>query len=219
MTDRPIRIILVDDHPIVRDGLRGQLESQPDLRVVGEAASADEALAVVNRVDVDVVITDLRMPERGGVELIRQLGSRHPDLPVLVLTTFDTDAEITDALTAGAKGYLLKDAHREVIHNAVRDVARGRTVLSPAVAQRLADATAPEPTSALSPRELEVLALVADGMTNRQVGSALYVGESTVKTHLQHILRKLDVPDRAAAVAAAYERHLLGDESPRPPQD
>jgi DNA-binding NarL/FixJ family response regulator len=213
LTNHPIRILLVDDHPIVRDGLRGQLESQTDLVVVGEAASAEEALATLNRVAVEVVITDLRMPGRGGLELIRELARTHPHLRVLVLTTFDTDTEITEALAAGANGYLLKDARREAIYEAVRGIVRGRTAFAPAVSQRIAEAnttaTDTGTAAALSPREIEVLRLVATGMTNRQIGSALYVGESTVKTHLQHIFRKLDAPDRAAAVAVGYGRNLL----------
>lgn len=206
--DGAIRILLVDDHPIVRDGLRGQIEPEPDLLVVGEAASAEEALAVLRREGVDVVITDLRMPGDGGVELLRAIAARHPEVRTLVLTTYDTDAEIAAVRAAGAGGYLLKDASRDEIYAAVRVVARGGVVYARSVSERvIAASVSHDPV--LSPREIEVLRLVASGMTNRQVGAALYVGESTVKTHLQHIFRKLDAPDRAAAVAAAYEAELL----------
>lgn len=206
--DGAIRILLVDDHPIVRDGLRGQLEPEPDLLVVGEAASAEEALAVLRRGGVDVVITDLRMPGDGGVELLRAIAARHPEVRTLVLTTYDTDAEIAAVRAAGAGGYLLKDASRDEIYAAVRVVARGGVVYARSVSERVIAASASH-DPVLSPREIEVLRLVASGMTNRQIGAALYVGESTVKTHLQHIFRKLDAPDRAAAVAAAYEAELL----------
>lgn len=210
MTNQPIRILLVDDHPIVRDGLRGQLESQADLLVVGEAASTNEALAVMNTTATDVVLTDLRMPGRSGIDLIRELATSHPHVHVLVLTTFDTDTEIADAVAAGAVGYLLKDARRETIYDALRGAMEGRSVFAPPVARRIRELRTHRATDpSLSPRELEVLILVASGATNRKIGDALYIGETTVKTHIQHILRKLDTPDRAAAVATAYERGLL----------
>ncbi len=207
--DGAIRILLVDDHPIVRDGLRGQLEREPDLLVVGEAASAEEALAVLRRSEVDVVITDLRMPGEGGIELLHAIATRYPEVRTLVLTTYDTDAEIAAARSADAGGYLLKDAAREEIYAAVRVVARGGRVYARSVSERIISASSAADDPVLSPREIEVLRLVASGMTNRQIGAALYVGESTVKTHLQHIFRKLDAPDRAAAVSAGYELGLL----------
>ncbi|RGE21034.1 response regulator transcription factor [Leucobacter sp. wl10] len=206
--DGAIRILLVDDHPIVRDGLRGQLEPVPDLVVVGEAASAEEALANLQRGSIDVVITDLRMPGGGGLELLRAIAAQHPAVRTLVLTTYDTDAEIAAARSADAGGYLLKDASREEIYRAVRVVAQGGRVYARPVSEQILRASAAE-GPVLTAREVEVVRLVASGMTNRQIGAALYVGESTVKTHLQHIFRKLDAPDRAAAVSSAYELGLL----------
>lgn len=210
MSTSEIRVLLVDDHPIVRDGLRGQLDSQDDLVVIGEAACAEEALVMLECAAADVLVTDLRMPGRGGLELIGIARERHPSVRVLVLTTFDTEAEISQAIANGAGGYLLKDAGREAICRAVREVARGRRVLAPAVSQRvITAASSREDGPVLTPRESEVLRLVAQGLTNSQVGRALFVGESTVKTHLQHIFAKLDAPDRAAAVSIAHRRGLI----------
>lgn len=207
MTD-PIRLLLVDDHPVVRDGLRGQLQTQTDFDVVAEAASADEALAVLARRHVDVVITDLRMPGIDGLDLIAAISGQHPDVEVLVLTTYDSRDDITAALAAGARSYLVKDAERTRLFDGVRATAHGRRTLSPSVQRRLdADPGTSEPL--LSTREHEVLALVAEGHTNAQIGAALFVGEATVKTHLQHICAKLGVCDRAAAVASAYRRDML----------
>lgn len=201
----PIRLLLVDDHPVVRDGLRGQLRTQSAFDVVAEAGSADEALAVLHRRDIDVVITDLRMPGIDGLELIAQIRQRFPGLEILVLTTYDTDADVHAALAAGARSYLLKDTERSRLYEAITATARGRTVLSPSVR-----ATAAEPAAkALSVREREVLALVAAGRTNARIGMELFVGEATVKTHLHHIYAKLGAADRAAAVAIGYQRGLL----------
>ncbi|WP_324652038.1 response regulator transcription factor [Georgenia sp. H159] len=205
--DRPIRLLVVDDHPVVRDGLRGQLDSEDDLEVVAEAASAEEALAVLRDHTVDVVITDLRMPGRGGVELIRAIRAEHPDTEVLVLTTYDTDDDVRPALAAGARSYLLKDTARETLVAAIRATRRHSAVLAPSVSRLATTTAAPPPL--LSEREREVLALVAAGRTNRQVGAELFIGEATVKTHLQHIFAKLGATDRAAAVAAGYRNGLL----------
>lgn len=214
MSDR-IQLLLVDDHPIVRDGLRGQLQTQPDFAVVAEAGSADEALAVLNRLAVEVVITDLRMPGIDGIELIRAIRSAHQDVELLVLTTFDSREDVTTALAAGARSYLVKDTERARLFEAVRATARGRRTLSPSV-QRQVHAGAQDSAAvnanaepALSEREHQVLALVARGRTNAQIGSSLFIGEATVKTHLQHIYAKLGATDRAAAVALAYRRQLL----------
>lgn len=204
--DRPIRVLVVDDHPVVRDGLAGQLSSQPDLVVAGQAGSAEEALAALRHEAVDVVLTDLRMPGAGGIALIAEIGRRHPGVQVVVLTTYDTAAEVSGALDAGARGYLLKDAGRAAIADAVRAAHRGRSVLAPGVRRQTAE---PEPAGPLSPRELEVLRLVAAGRTNAQIGAELHIGESTVKTHLQHVFDKLGAADRAAAVAIGYRRGLL----------
>ncbi|MFI9597196.1 response regulator [Nonomuraea sp. NPDC052265] len=204
----PVRLIIVDDHPVVRDGLRGIFETD-GFEVVGEAADGAEALAVALRTGPDVVLLDLRMPGTSGAELIRRLRGQCPGTHVLVLTTFGDDADVVPAIEEGATGYLLKDTPRAELRQAVLAAARGETVLSPAVAGVLTRrAHAPEQRT-LSPRELEVLGLIARGATNREVARRLFVTEATVKTHLLHVFAKLEVKDRAAAVAAAYDRGLL----------
>jgi DNA-binding NarL/FixJ family response regulator len=208
----PLRLVVVDDHPVVRDGLRGMLSTQPDLVVVGEAASGTEALTVVAAARPDVVLTDLRMPDPSGGTLIRLLMERVPATRVLVLTTHDTDSDVLPAIEAGAIGYLLKDAPREELFRAVRAAARGETVLAPSVAALLLTRIRPQhplTEGQLSAREREVLTLVADGKTNREAAALLYISEATVKTHLLHIYAKLEVTDRASAVAAGYRRGIL----------
>ncbi|MEV7862493.1 response regulator transcription factor [Streptomyces hirsutus] len=208
-----VSVLIVDDHPVVRDGLRGMFEAAPGFRVLGEAANGVEALERAAALDPDVVLMDLRMPGGSGVDAIRELARRGARAEVLVLTTYDTDSDTLPAIEAGATGYLLKDAPREELFAAVRAAAEGRTVLSPAVASRLVSAVrAPaEPLSApLSAREREVLALVARGTSNREIARELFISEATVKTHLTHLYAKLGVRDRAAAVAVAYERGILG---------
>ncbi|MBW0127172.1 response regulator [Pseudonocardia oceani] len=209
-----IRVMVVDDHPVVRDGLRGVLDAEPDMEVVGEAGHGAEALARVAAAAPDVVLMDLRMPVMGGVDAIRELRRAAPAVRVLVLTTFDTDRDVLPAVEAGATGYLLKDTPRDELLRAVRAAHRGEAVLSPAVAGRLmgqvrgvgrGDGTA----DALSAREMEVLRFVAAGSTNRETARALFISEATVKTHLLHVYAKLEVRDRASAVAAAYQRGLL----------
>ena len=205
----PIRLLLVDDHPVVRDGLRGMLAGDPDLEVVGEASDGAEALAVVGELRPDVILMDLRMPGLGGVATIRALAERKVPARVLVLTTYDTDSDVVPALEAGATGYLLKDSPREELVRAIRAAARGEVVLAPSVATRLVSQLRAPSQDALSERELEVLTLISQGETNRGAAARLFISEATVKTHLLHIYAKLDVNDRAAAVAAAYERGLL----------
>jgi DNA-binding NarL/FixJ family response regulator len=207
----PLRLVVVDDHPVVRDGLRGMLGTQPDFAIVGEAAGGREALTIVAATRPDVVLTDLRMPEPSGATLIRLLLERVPTIRVLVLTTHDTDADVLPAVEAGAVGYLLKDAPRDELCRAVRAAARGETVLSPSVAALLLSHVRPQrpPDARLSSREREVLTLVAQGNTNREAAAALHISEATVKTHLLHIYAKLEVPDRASAVSAAHRRGLL----------
>jgi DNA-binding NarL/FixJ family response regulator len=202
-----IRLLIVDDHPIVRDGLRGVFAAEPDLEVVGEAANGTEAIRRAG--EADVVLMDLRMPEMGGVEAITRLRETCPDVRVLVLTTFDTDSDVLPAIEAGATGYLLKDAPREELLRAVRSAYRGESVLSPSVAGRLMGRMRRPSDGTLSKREREVLALVADGTTNREAARRLFVSEATIKTHLLHIYDKLGVRDRAAAVGEAYKRGLL----------
>ena len=194
---------------MVRDGLRGLFADDPDFQVVGEAANGAEAVARVERLGADVVLMDLRMPGMGGVEAITRLREVAPGVRVLVLTTYDTDSDVLAAIEAGATGYLLKDAPREELIRAVRAAFAGEAVLSPAVASRLMGKVRRPPPEVLSQRELEVLALIADGATNRQAAAKLFVSEATVKTHLLHVYEKLGVRDRAAAVAEAYRRRLL----------
>ncbi|MGJ9413319.1 response regulator [Aeromicrobium sp. CF4.19] len=205
----PVRLLLVDDHPVVRDGLRGMCEASDDFHVVGEAADGVEAVRLVGSLDPDVVLMDLRMAGGSGVEAIAELGRRGARAHVLVLTTYDTDRDIMAALDAGATGYLLKDAPRDELFSAIRAAAAGESVLSPAVATRVVSRVRSS-SDALSGREQEILALVAKGRSNREIAASLFVSEATVKTHLAHAYDKLGVKDRAAAVAVAYERGLLG---------
>ncbi|MER7406093.1 response regulator transcription factor [Streptomyces sp. NPDC000070] len=208
-----ITLLIVDDHPVVRDGLRGMLEPADGFTVLGEASGGREAVEMALRVDPDVVLMDLRMPGGSGVEAIAELTRRGARARVLVLTTYDTDSDTLPAIEAGATGYLLKDALRDELFAAIRAAAEGRTVLSPAVASRLVTAVrgpaAPPVDDTLSARELQVLEHVARGASNREIARGLFISEATVKTHLTHIYGKLDVRDRAAAVAAAYRRGIL----------
>ena len=204
-----IRVLVVDDHPVVRDGLRGVLDAEPDMQVVGEAGHGAEALARIPDAAPDVVLMDLRMPVMGGVEAIAALRRAAPGVRVLVLTTFDTDRDVLPAIEAGATGYLLKDTPRDELLRAVRAAHRGEAVLSPAVAGRLMGRVRRPASDALSAREIEVLRLVAAGSTNRETARALFISEATVKTHLLHVYAKLEVRDRASAVAAGYRLGLL----------
>ncbi|MFH8222883.1 response regulator [Streptomyces sp. NPDC018057] len=210
--DTPISLLIVDDHPVVRDGLRGMFEASPGFTVLGEATGGVEAVAKAAALDPDVVLMDLRMPGGPGVDAIRELTRRGARAKVLVLTTYDTDSDTLPAIEAGATGYLLKDAPRDDLLAAVRAAAEGRSVLSPAVASRLVSAVrAPAAGSEpLSAREREVLVLVARGTSNREIARELFISEATVKTHLTHLYAKLGVKDRAAAVAVAYDRGILG---------
>lgn len=210
---RVITLIVVDDHPVVRDGLRGMFAAAAEFRVLGEAADGVEGVDMAVRLDPDVVLMDLRMPGGGGVAAIGELTRRGVRSKVLVLTTYDTDSDTLPAIEAGATGYLLKDAPRDELFTAVRAAADGRTVLSPAVASRLISRvrTPVAPGhEALSAREREVLGLVARGTSNREIAAELFISEATVKTHLTHVFAKLGAKDRAAAVAVAYERGILG---------
>ena len=204
-----IRILLADDHPVVRDGLRGMLASEDGFQVVGEAASGPEAVAVCDRERPDVVLMDLQMPEMDGATATAEITARFPVTRVLVLTTYDTDSDILRAVEAGAAGYLLKDTPRERLFPAIQAAARGETVLAPAVATRLVSRMRRPAEEALTAREVEVLELVARGSSNADIAAALFISEATVKTHLLHSFAKLGVDDRTAAVVAALERGII----------
>jgi DNA-binding NarL/FixJ family response regulator len=200
----PIRILLADDHPPLRAGLAAILNSQPDLKVVAEAGSGPEAEAAVGK--IDIYILDLRMPEGDGITTIKRLIARDPATRVLVLTTYDNEEDIFQALEAGARGYLLKDTTKEELIEAVRQVHRGERYLPQAVAARLADRLI---RPSLTPRELDVLRLVSRGRSNKEMASAMFVSEETVKTHMKSLFQKLGVHDRAEAVSVSLQRGLI----------
>jgi DNA-binding NarL/FixJ family response regulator len=205
-------VLVVDDHPVVRSGLIGMLAVTDDIEVVGEAGDGEEALALVESTRPDVVLMDLRMPRRDGVSATGAIVSGYPSTKVLVLTTYDTDTDILHAVEAGATGYLLKDTPHAELLDGIRAASRGETVLTPPVAARLMSRLrTPAAPAAVqpSPRELEVLAAVARGLSNAEIGRELFIGEATVKTHLQRLFTKLDVDDRTRAVTVAIERGLL----------
>jgi DNA-binding NarL/FixJ family response regulator len=205
-----IKLLIVDDHPVVRDGLRGMFAGDDRFEVLGEAGNGHEALTVARHVQPDVVLMDLRMPGLDGVATIKALREQGSTARVLVLTTYDTDSDVLPAIRAGATGYLLKDTPREELFRAVSAAHRGESVLSPSVAGRLMGELRSPAREPLSRRELEVLTLISRGSTNRETATRLFISEATVKTHLLHVYAKLGVRDRAAAVAAAFERGLLG---------
>jgi DNA-binding NarL/FixJ family response regulator len=212
--DPMTRVLVVDDHPVVRGGVVGWLAAQPDIEVVAEAADGLEALAGVAEHEPDVVLMDLRMPRMDGVTATERIVAAHPSVRVLVLTTYDTDADIVRAVEAGAAGYLLKDTPLAQLADAVRAAARGETVLAPPVAARLVSRMRAPAVDAPTARELQVLAGVARGLTNAEIGRELFIGEATVKTHLLRVFAKLGVDDRTRAVLVAVERGLLpGPES------
>jgi DNA-binding NarL/FixJ family response regulator len=203
-----LRVIVADDHPVVREGLRAMLDAEPDLDVVGEAASGEEAVVLAARLRPDVVLMDLRMPGTDGVAATGRITAAG-DSRVLVVTTYDTDADILRAVEAGATGYLLKDTPRRELADAVRSAARGETVLAPPVARKLVSRVRLPPVDAPTRRELEVLAEVARGLSNGEVGRQLHISEATVKTHLVRVFEKLGVSDRTAAVTTAISQGLL----------
>ncbi|GID98375.1 response regulator [Amorphoplanes digitatis] len=204
-----IRLILVDDHPVVRHGLRGMLEAEPDLTVVGEAASGPDGVALAAELRPDIVLMDLRMPGGDGVEATARILATVPGVRVLVLTTYESDRDILRAIEAGAGGYLLKDASPGELAAAVRAAARGETVLAPSVASTLVRQVRGPAPPALSAREAQVLGLVAQGLTNADIGRALFITEATVKTHLLRAFAKLEVTDRTAAVTRAMGLGLI----------
>jgi DNA-binding NarL/FixJ family response regulator len=205
-----IRILIADDHPVVRAGLRALFAGEPDIEVLGEAATAEAAVEECRTGIIDLVLLDLQFGDRGlqGVEATRMLRSLEPAPQVLILTTYDSDADILGAIEAGASGYLLKDAPPTELVAALRTAATGASVLAPAVASRLVGRAIPAPTS-LSSREIEVLQLVAEGRSNREIGRRLFLSEATVKSHLVHIFTKLGVSSRTHAVAAARKAGTL----------
>jgi DNA-binding NarL/FixJ family response regulator len=204
-----IRVVIADDHPVVRTGLRGMLETQADIEVVGEAENGEEAVSLAGRLEPDVVLMDLQMPDLDGVSATEQICTRLSDTHVLILTTYDTDADITRAIGAGAIGYLLKDAPRDDLFHAIRAASRGESVLAPSVASRVMETMRAPGHTTLSGREIEVLTEVAHGKSNKEIAKALFISEATVKTHLIHIFSKLEVDDRTAAVTVALERGVL----------
>ena len=204
-----IRILMADDHPVVRAGIRGMLETQDEFQVIAEAENGREAFEQIAKIKPDVVLMDLRMPEMDGVEAIGRIKEKYPDINILVLTTYDTDADIVRAVEAGATGYLLKDAPREELFRAVRATAKSETVLAPVVAARLMGKVRDHGEQALSAREIDVLLLVARGASNQDVAEKLHVSTATVKSHLIQIYQKLGVSDRTAAVTTAIERGII----------
>ncbi|MFM9694990.1 response regulator [Streptomyces europaeiscabiei] len=205
----PVHILIVDDHPVVRLGLRGMLEAYDDLRVVGEAGSGDEAIVLAAATRPHVVLMDLRMPGTDGATATARIRQEHPGIRVLVLTTYEGDADILPAIEAGATGYLLKDTPIGTLTDAIRAAARGETVLAPPVAARLVTHMQAPSGEQLTPREVQVLGLVARGLSNSEIGRQLYIGEATVKTHLLRTFVKLAVNDRTAAVTLALSQGIL----------
>jgi DNA-binding NarL/FixJ family response regulator len=213
-----VRVVLADDQEMVRAGLRMLVDFQPDLEVVGEAADGLEAVEVVTRLRPDVVLMDVRMPRCDGIEAARRVLSTVPDVAVVVLTTFDEDASLAEALRAGVSGFLLKTAPPEQLLHAIRTVAAGNGLLDPAVTLRVIAASAKSPAhdpvasarlATLTQRETDVLRLVAEGLTNAEIAAALFLGEATVKTYLSRMLTKLDLRDRVQAVAFAFRSGLV----------
>jgi DNA-binding NarL/FixJ family response regulator len=210
----PIKVMIADDHPVVREGLSAMLNKEPDIQVVGEAENGAEAVKKANEFQPEIVLMDLRMPEVDGVEAMRRIRAEHPDIKFIVLTTYDNDEYIFKGIEAGARAYLLKDAPREELFKAIRAVYKGESLIQPAVAGRVLDrfselsrqAQAPE---RLSERELEVLELMAKGAANKAIANNLSITESTVKTHIQTIFQKLGVGDRTEAVTQAIKKGII----------
>lgn len=210
----PIKILIADDHPVVREGLSAMLSREQDIQVVGEAENGVEAVNKAKELRPDIVLMDLRMPELDGVEAMRQIRAENPDSEFIVLTTYDNDEYIFRGIEAGARAYLLKDAPREELFKAIRAVHRGESLIQPAVAGKVLDrfaelsrqAQAPE---ALSEREIEVLKLVAKGAANKEIAAELFISESTVKSHIANIFQKLEVNDRTEAVTQAIRKGII----------
>ncbi|MFJ6836180.1 response regulator [Streptomyces sp. NPDC091209] len=208
-SDRTIGVMLVDDHPVVREGLSSMLRSAEGIDVVGQAGSGEEAVAMVAASSPDIVLLDLQMGGMDGVETTGHILRVAPATKVVIVTTYETDTDILRAVEAGAAGYLLKGSSRDDLVQAVKAAARGETVLTPSLAPKLFRARLPEPPPVVSDREREVLQLVSQGLTNADIGKRLFISEATVKTHLLRSFKKLGVSDRTSAVITALERGLL----------
>jgi DNA-binding NarL/FixJ family response regulator len=204
-----ITVLIADDHPVVRVGIGGMLAGEPDIEVAGEAQNGEEAAQLADRLRPDVVLMDLRMPETDGVAATSRITERCPDTRVLILTTYETDADIMRAIEAGATGYLLKDAPRGELLRAIRTAASGESSLSPAVASRLIRRARSPADETLSARELEVLGLVARGKGNKEIAKELWISETTVKSHLVRAFEKLGVNDRTAAATEALKLGII----------
>jgi DNA-binding NarL/FixJ family response regulator len=209
-----IKVMIADDHPVVREGLSAMLNKEPDIQVVGEAENGAEAVKKASEFQPEIVLMDLRMPEVDGVEAIRQIRAKNPEMKFIILTTYDNDEYIFKGIEAGARAYLLKDAPREELFKAIRAVHKGESMIQPAVAGRLLDRFSElsrqvQVPDALSERELEVLNLMAKGAVNKLIAASLSIGESTVKTHIQTIFQKLGVSDRTEAVTQAIKKGII----------
>jgi DNA-binding NarL/FixJ family response regulator len=213
MSSSPIRILVADDHPVVRDGLVAMLATQADFAIAGEAATGQEVIRQVDALRPDVVLLDLEMPEMDGIQVLEQLGQENPELRVIVFTAYDTGDRILGALRAGAKGYLLKGAPRREIFQAIRTVHGGGSLLEPTVASKLLHQLQGE-VEPLTPRELEVLNLVARGLQNKEIAAQLVITERTVKFYVSSILGKLGAGNRTEAVALAAQKGLIDLQSP-----
>ena len=205
-TKKHIRVLVVDDHVVVRMGLRSMIESDPEMQVAGEASNGAEALDLYKRLELDVVLMDLRMPRMGGVDATAAIHAHDPQSRILVLTTYDGDESIYQALKAGAKGYLLKDVTKEEFIAALRKVAQGEYYLPQTVAARLAQRV---PAGQLSQREMDVLKLIVQGLSNKEIADSLHLSESTIKNHVNSLLSKLHVKDRTQAVTTALKRGMV----------
>ncbi|MGH3090072.1 MAG: response regulator [Rubrobacteraceae bacterium] len=204
-----VKVLITDDHPVVRMGIRGMISGEPGFEVIGEAENGKQAVELTSELHPHVVLMDLRMPEMDGVTATEKIKKSHPEVHVLVLTTYESDADILRAIESGATGYLLKDTPREDLFAAIRNVAKGKSPLAPEVASRLMQRMRSPKEEALSAREIEVLNLVAQGTSNKQIAKELWIGETTVKSHLLHIYEKLGVTDRTAAVTVALKRGII----------
>jgi DNA-binding NarL/FixJ family response regulator len=204
-----IRVLVADDHPVVRSGIVALLDAAADVEVVGQASTGTEAVALALEHEPDIVLMDLRMPGLNGDEATGQIVSQRPQVKVIILTTYESDDSILNAIEAGASGYLLKAAPEEEILAGIRSVARGEVALAPSIAALLVKRMSAPPVPTLSPRETQVLALVAQGHSNPAIAAKLFVGEATVKTHLLHVFEKLEVSDRTRAVTRAMELGLI----------